>query len=41
MPILEVQHIHKRFGRTEVLRGIDFSLEQGQVLSVIVSGRAP
>ncbi len=37
MPILEVQNIHKRFGRTEVLKGIDFSLEQGQVLSIIGS----
>lgn len=37
MPILEVQNIRKRFGKTEVLKGIDFSMEQGQVLSVIGS----
>ena len=37
MPILEVQNIHKSFGKTEVLKGIDFSLEKGQVLSIIGS----
>lgn len=37
MPILEVQNLRKSFGKTEVLKGIDFSLEQGQVLSVIGS----
>lgn len=37
MAILEVKDIHKSFGRTEVLKGIDFSLEQGQVLSIIGS----
>ena len=35
MAILEVQNIHKRFERTEVLRGIDFSLEEGRALSII------
>ena len=37
MAILEVKNIHKSFGRTEVLKGIDFSLEKGQVLSIIGS----
>ena len=37
MPILEVKDIRKRFGDVEVLKGIDFSLEQGQALSVIGS----
>ena len=37
MAILEVKNIHKRFGRTEVLKGIDFTLEQGEVLSIIGS----
>ncbi len=37
MPILEVEHISKAFGRTEVLTDISFSLEQGQVLSLIGS----
>lgn len=37
MSILEVQGIHKSFGAVEVLKGIDFSLEKGQVLSIIGS----
>ncbi len=37
MAILEVHDIHKVFGKTEVLKGIDFSLEKGQVLSIIGS----
>lgn len=37
MPILEVKNIHKSFGSTEVLRGIDFSLERGDVLVIIGS----
>ncbi len=35
MPILEVQHIQKSFGHTEVLKDISFSLEKGQVISII------
>lgn len=37
MAILEVSNIKKSFGKTEVLKGIDFSLEKGQVLSIIGS----
>lgn len=37
MPILEVEHISKSFGHTEVLKDINFTLEQGQVLSIIGS----
>ncbi len=37
MSILEVQHICKSFGKTEVLKDISFSLEQGQVVSIIGS----
>ncbi len=37
MPILEVKDIRKSFGSTEVLKGISFSLEKGQVVSVIGS----
>ena len=37
MPVLEVKGIKKRFGKTEVLKGIDFSLEKGEVLSIIGS----
>lgn len=37
MAILEVNNIKKSFGRTEVLKDVSFSLEQGQVLSIIGS----
>lgn len=37
MPILEVRNIKKNFGSTEVLKGINFSLEKGEVLSIIGS----
>ncbi len=37
MAILEVQNIRKRFDKTQVLKGIDFSLEKGQVVSIIGS----
>ncbi len=37
MSILEVRNIQKSFGKTVVLKGIDFSLEKGQVLSIIGS----
>ena len=37
MSILEVKNIHKTFGNIEVLKGINFSLEKGQVLSIIGS----
>ena len=37
MAILEVRDLHKSFGRHEVLKGISFSLEKGNVLSIIGS----
>ncbi len=37
MPILEVEHIQKSFGKTDVLKDISFSLEKGQVVSIIGS----
>ena len=37
MALLEVKNIKKNFGKTEVLRGIDFSLERGEVLCIIGS----
>ena len=37
MPVLEVEHIGKRFGGTRVLDDISFSLEEGEALSIIGS----
>lgn len=37
MAILEVEHIKKKFGKTDVLKDISFSLYQGEVLSIIGS----
>ncbi|MBQ9833548.1 MAG: amino acid ABC transporter ATP-binding protein [Clostridia bacterium] len=37
MAILEVKNIKKNFGDTEVLKGIDFSIEKGEVLAIIGS----
>ena len=37
MAILEVSNIKKSFGKTEVLKDISFSLEKGNVLSIIGS----
>ena len=37
MAILEVKGIKKRFGETEVLKGIDFSVEKGEVVAIIGS----
>ena len=37
MALLEVKNITKKFGKVEVLKGIDFSLKKGQVLSIIGS----
>ena len=37
MSFLEVKGIVKSFGKTEVLKGIDFSMEKGEVLAIIGS----
>jgi len=37
MAFLEVSNIKKKFGKTEVLKGIDFSLDYGRVISIIGS----
>lgn len=37
MPMLKVKNIKKNFGDTEVLKGLDFSLEKGEVLAIIGS----
>lgn len=35
MAIVEIRNIHKKFGALEVLKGVDFSVEQGQVVCLI------
>lgn len=37
MAILEINNVKKSFGSNEVLKGISFSLEEGEVLSIIGS----
>jgi len=37
MAALEVKNLKKSFGKTEVLKGISFTLEKGQVLAIIGS----
>ena len=37
MKILEIKDLRKSFGKTEVLKGVSFSMEKGEVLSIIGS----
>lgn len=37
MAILEIKDLHKSFGKSEVLKGVDLSLEKGEVLAIIGS----
>ena len=37
MALLDVKNLQKSFGRTQVLKGVSFSLEKGQVLAIIGS----
>ena len=37
MPVLEVKNLKKSFGTTDVLQGVSFTLEEGQVLAIIGS----
>ena len=37
MSLLEVNNIRKKFGDTQVLKGVSFSLERGQVVAIIGS----
>ena len=37
MAFLEVENYRKKFGENEVLKGISFSLEKGEVLAIIGS----
>jgi polar amino acid transport system ATP-binding protein len=36
-PVLQIQNLHKKFKDTEVLKGVDLSLETGDVVSIIGS----
>ncbi|SPB15877.1 High-affinity zinc uptake system ATP-binding protein znuC [Caballeronia novacaledonica] len=35
MPLVETRNLQKQFGANQVLKGIDFAVEQGQVVSII------
>src|SRR6476661_3026233 len=35
MALVELSNVHKRFGAVEVLRGISFSMEKGEIIAVI------
>jgi polar amino acid transport system ATP-binding protein len=35
MPVVQVEGVHKRFGEVEVLKGIDLSVESGEVVAII------
>ena len=37
MSILEINNLYKSFGKTEVLKGVNFSMEEGEVVSIIGS----
>ncbi len=37
MNILEIQNLYKNFGKTQVLKGVNFTMQEGEVLSVIGS----
>ena len=37
MNVLEVKDLFKNFGKTEVLKGVNFTLEKGEVLTIIGS----
>jgi len=37
MSVLEIKDLKKRFGKNEVLKGVSFSLEKGETLSIIGS----
>ena len=33
--MLEIKNIHKRFGNTEVLKGVDLNVEKGDVVVIL------
>jgi len=40
MPMLEVQDLNVRYGRLEAVRGVSFSVEQGQIVALVGSNGA-
>ena len=36
MALLEIKNIRKSFGHVEVLKGIDFTMEKGDVVAITV-----
>ena len=37
MAILQVKNLYKKFGKTDVLKGIDFEMEKGEVVAILGS----
>ena len=37
MAFLEIKNLYKNFGKSQILKGIDFSMEKGEVIAVIGS----
>ncbi len=37
MAILEIKNINKSFGKTEVLKGVDFSMDEGSIVAILGS----
>lgn len=37
MALLEIRDLHKSFGQNQVLKGVDFKVEEGQVITIIGS----
>ncbi len=37
LPVIQVQDLHKSFDGVKVLRGVDFKIERGQIISIIGS----
>ena len=35
MSVVEIRNIHKKFGKLEVLKGVDFNVEEGEVVCLI------
>ena len=35
MPVLEIKNLHKTFDQNEILKGIDLTVEKGEVVSII------